>query len=344
MNKNDHSRKGKIMQKRTTGHVAEAERVWGLEVLDPLEQWEWAQSLWQRLARPETRRPLLLVYSPAAERAARRGLTALARIGREAALAVHYFFPGRLPVLPALAPAAPSLLLIHHGSRFLNVEEWINCVTAAGAGRMVLTAPAGEEATIAGAAELERVAVPEEEPDYCARQAQQILEKYFGSNLPADPALQTVEPVLCEAGCAEVEVPLTLLARHAGLESAALLKKLHASRWREFIWWPETSAATGTVVLRGRWLSEKMTPAPPSDTFPHLRELVDKIDPQAPEERYFFLHLLMSWRSRGNAATVAQLLREHYVRFHEAAAASGALERQAWGLLHPQPLPPRLCL
>lgn len=334
MIRNDQGRKGKIMQKRTTSHAVEATRVWGVEVMDPLEQWAWAQNLWQRLANSASRGPLLLSYAAAAERAALRGLTALARLGREAGWAVHYFTPGRLPVLPQAAPVGPSLMLIHHGSRFLNAAEWMNVTAAAPACRVVLTVPAAEWAALAGAEKFDTVAVPEEEPDYCEHCAQEILAKFFGGGIPVDPALHSLAPVLLEAGSAEVDLPLALLARQARLEGAVLLKKLQASPWRELIWWPETSTGTMTVVLRGRWLAEKMAPSTAAGHYPHLLALLDEIDPQAPAERGFFLNLLTAFRSRKNFTTVASLLRNHYDLFHDAAAQAEPLERQAWGFFH----------
>ena len=341
MMKNDQGRKGKIMQKRTTGHAIDATRVWGIEVLDPLEQWEWGQSLWQRWSKADSRRPLLLTYSPAAERAALRGLTALTRIGREAEWDVQHFAPGFLPVLPEVKLTQQSFLLIHQSSRFLNAGEWIGRAAAC---RIVLTAPVTEFETIAGAEQFERITVPEEEPDYCERQAQKILEKFFADKTPAAPAVKKIAPLLREAGIMEVDLPITLLARHAGLDSAALIEQLQASTWRELIWWPETSIDTMTVVLRGRWLAEKVAPVVQAEPYSHLLAALKELDPQVPGERYFFLNLLMAWRSRGHDAVVAQLLRDYDDRFHDAAASFAAPERQAWGLLHPPQLRKRFYL
>ncbi len=331
--RNDHGRKGKLMQTRTTNRVIDAASVWGIEVMDPLEQWAWAQNLWSRI---ESRlRPLLLSYSPAAERSALRGLTAFARISHEAGIVVHHFAPGLLPVLPKVEPPGPSTLLIHHANHFVNLAEWLK-IAAPPDCRVVLTAPIAEYQFISGAAKFDAVRMPEEEPDYCEHQAQKILEKFFGDAVPADSALKSLEPILIEAGIAEINLPLALLARYVRLHGEVLMEKLRASRLREFIWWPEASTDAMTVAFRGRWLAEKMAPEEVRH-YPHLVALLKKTDPNLPRERYFFLNLLMALRCRGEVTTVEQLLQDYYV-FHQAASLSGSQERQAWGFFHPQRL------
>jgi hypothetical protein len=115
-------RKERTMQKPTTNHVFDATSVWGIEVMDPLEQWTWAQKLWQRLSRPGLPlRPLLLLYSPPTERTALRGLTALARISRETGFVVRSFAPEPLSVLPKMASTTASTLLVHRAPRFVNL-------------------------------------------------------------------------------------------------------------------------------------------------------------------------------------------------------------------------------
>jgi hypothetical protein len=337
MVRNDQCRKGKLMQTRTTNHAIDAESIWGLEVMDPLEQRVWAQSLWQRLSSPgPASRSLLLLYSPAAERAALRALTALAIISREESFAVHRFAPGFLPVLPAVRLTAPATLLIHHSNRFVNLDEWLMQIASPSpACRVILTAPAAEFELIAGSAKFDSVLVPEEDPDYCEHRANEILDKFFRSAASASPELERIEPILIEAGMAEVRLPLTLLARHVRSQNGALIEKLQGSRLRKFIWWPEASAETSrTVAFRGRWLAERMA-ATPARPFPRLIALLQEANSALPGERYFFLNLLMALRSRGDLTTVEQLLRDYYDLFHKAALLSGPQERQAWGRFHP---------
>jgi hypothetical protein len=341
------------MQTRTPKHVIDAETVWGIEVMDPLEQRAWAQSLWQRLACPESAsRSLLLLYSPAAERAALRALTALAIISREQRFAVHRFAPGFLPVLPGVALSRPATLLIHQGNRFLNLREWLKKASLSPERRIVLTAPAAEYETLSAvsassrraAAKFDCVHVPEEEPDYCERKAQEILDKFFGGATPANPEVESMAPILIEAGTAEVRVPLTLLARRVRTDGGTLIEKLRASRLREFLWWPEASAETSrTVAFRGRWLAEKIAPTGASH-YPHLISLLKDANPTLPAERYFFLNLLAALRSRGDLTTVEQLLRDYYDRFHGAAFSAGPQEHRAWSYFHQPHLRPLLQL
>lgn len=330
------------MQTRTTNFSVDAESVWGIERMDPVEQFDWAQDLWQRLQTLDSRsRPLFLLYSPAAERAALRGLTALAGLGREEGFAVHTLSPVLLPVLPPISANTPTLCLVHRGSRWVNVEEWLNRIAALPDCRIVITAPTAPDE---GRAIIKKfngftIPVPEEEPDYCEAKARDILNKL--RSVSPEPALAEIERILIEAGVAELAVPLTLLARQAGLEIAALAEKLRTSRLREFIWWPEQEAETPRLVaFRGRWLAEIMAPETRVRHYPRLTALLGISNPAMKLERYFFLNLLAALRTPGDGGRAEQLLRDYYDHFHTAGQSAGPEERQAWAYFHPLHLQP----
>jgi hypothetical protein len=204
----------------------------------------------------------------------------------------------------------------------------------------VLTAPTAEYESISGAEKFVRCAFRKKSRNI-ATQSQGNSGKVLLSRMAADPKLELIEPILIEAGVAEVPVPLTLLARHVRLEGAALCEMLHASRLNEFIWWPEASAEMfRTVAFRGRWLAErlwqaeKITPAGTSH-YPHLIALLDEANPTLLLERYFFLNLLMALHNQAKLTQVERLLRDYYERFHGAESLAGPQERQAWGFFHP---------
>ncbi len=324
------------MQTRTANFWVDAESVWGIERLDPLEQLDWSQSLWQRLQAPGSPpRPWFMPYTPAAERAALRGLTALARLGRDAGFVVHIFAPMSLPVLPAISTNTPALCVVHRGNRWLNLEEWLKLTSAKPACRIVITMPAAAEDGLAIMKKFNGIPAPapEEERDYCARQAQDILGRRFWSAAP-EPGLAVIEKILVEAGVAEIAVPLTLLARCAGLEVEALAPKLRTHRWREFIWWPDLESPR-LVAFRGRWLAEIIAPTARAEHYPHLTALLKVSDPCVASERYYFLNLLAALRAEGAGRQAEALLGDYYDRFHTAGQSAEPDECEVWAYFHP---------
>jgi hypothetical protein len=302
--------------------------------MDPLELYEWAQRLWQRLHAPISfQRPLLLVYSPAAERSAVRALNTLARIGRWHAPAFFFSAAGRLPVLKAIPPCNNGLYLIHCASRFLDLPAWLKPAGSHPICRhVVMTAPKNEHSQIPDCRNFELVAIPEEEAAYCDRKASEIFAKYFYGATDWQIELEAVEQILVEAGMADVAVPLTLLARHLRRDRAALIEQLHSQRLCEFLWWPKArTAANRVVAFRGRWLAEKIASNAKAGEYPQLEALVADADPTVPVERYFLLNFLVALRAQGfpqNAARLQELYSHLFQQTRQLAAACP--ERRAW--------------
>ena len=89
------------------------------------------------------------------------------------------------------------------------------------------------------------------------------------------------------------------------------------------------------MAFGGRWLAEKIAPpsANPGD-YPQLVALLKDCEATAPQERFFFLNLLVALYVQGSAPHAVQLLKEYYHRFHDNRQLAGSRERQAWGLFH----------
>jgi hypothetical protein len=316
------------MGTRTTQGGLAAERIWGIEVMDPLEQHEWAQRLWQRLHAPVgSPRPLLLVYSPAAERSAIRSLITLARIARRHAQAVFISTPEGLPLLETDPAQWQGLHLVHHGSRFLNLAVWRKIAAEFPACRVVVTAPADEYEFMSDHQDFDVVHVPEEEPEYCARKADEIVAAYFHSASPSSTQLDRIEQIVVEAGMAGVAMPLSLLARHLHCDCAIVMETLQSPRLRAFIWFSDDG---GVVAFRGRWLAEKLASEVRRGHYPHLAALLDDCDPAVPAERNFFLHLLVALRAQGFPHQAGHLQEFYHHRFHHARQLADSAERPAW--------------
>ncbi len=320
------------MRTQTQQCGLEAERIWGVEVMDPLELFDWAKTLWHRLCPPAgSSQPLLLVYAPSAERTAIRSLLALARLSRRHAVEVFFSTPESLPWLEVDPVQCRGLHVLHHGSRFLNLAAWVKIATEFAACRVVATVPAHEYECLPEPQRFDVVHVPEEERDYCARKADEIMAAYFHAVAPASLRLEPLEQVLVEAGVAEVTVPLDLLARHLQLDPAALVKALPSHRLRAFIWGPEEPAVNSSAVaFRGRWLAEKLAPEMKPGPYSHLTALLAGLNPAIPEERFFFLRLLAALRAQGFSHHAAHLQEFYHHRFYFAREAAPKPERHIW--------------
>ncbi|MDZ7305299.1 MAG: hypothetical protein ONB44_24510 [candidate division KSB1 bacterium] len=316
------------MGTRTRQYGLAAERIWGVEVMDPLQQHEWAQRLWQHLHAPlGPPRPLLLVYSPAAERSAIRSLITLARIARHHVPAVFISTPEGLPWLETDPTQWQGLHLIHHGSRFLNLAVWRKIVAELPACRVVITAPDDEYEFMPDHHDFDIVHVPEEEPEYCAHKAEEIIAAYFRAASPSPTPPDRMEEILFEAGTARVAVPLSLLARHLRRDRMTVMKTLQSSRLQAFIWCSEDEEL---VFFRGRWLVEKLASKDKRGHYPHLVMLLDDCDPAVPAERFFFLHFLVALRARGFPHQAARLQDFYHHLFYYACQFADAHERPAW--------------
>jgi hypothetical protein len=315
------------MRTQTQPCGLEAERIWGVEIMDPVELFDWAKTLWRRLCPPAgSPPPLLLVYAPSAERTAIRSLLALARLGRRCDMEVFFSAPEPLPWLEADPLQCRGLHLLHHSSRFLNLAAWVKIATELAACRVVVTMPAHEYARLPEPALFDVVHVPEETQDYCACEADEIIAAYFQT---AAPKLEPLEKILVEAGVAEVTVPLNLLARYLRCDRLALFESLQSHRLRAFIRGPEDPAG-GAVAFRGRWLAEKLAPKMKPGSYSHLAALLACMKSDVAEERYFFLRLLAALRAQGFFHHAAHLQEFYHHHFYFSREAAPKPERHAW--------------
>ncbi len=332
------------MRTRTSSEQLEAESVWGIEVMDPPEQIEWAQTLWQKLDAPiSIRRPLLLVYSPPAERTTIRSLNALSRIARRRGIQPYFAVPRLFPLLNIDPKNAPTLRAIHRASRFVNLAQWLKHLQPVET-RIVVTCAADECAALAQHGDFEIVNVPEEETSYCERMAGEIVGKRFPP-LPEDARAtqSSLEHLLAEAGMAGIPVPLSLLARHLRIDCGEVTRRLQAARLRDFVEIVEDPAVVGaTVVFRGRWLAEKIAQNTKPGFYSRLTAMLPNSDSRLPVERYFFLALLIAYRAQGTDSEIPRLLSAFYHHFHKATSMAEPAEREAWRCFHREGVLPLL--
>lgn len=345
----NHFRKGDAMRTQSTQQSLEAERVWGVEALDPLQQRAWAEGIWQQLHRNASSRepadrdrfrhrafaaPMVLQYGPTAEPAAIRALNTLARIARtEAPHALACLVaPDSDPWLTSPPPRCESLHLIHRAGRFVNWREWLQEARARSSCRIVLTVAEAESASLLEELRCTRVIVPEVAQDYGEHQGLEALAESLGEKLPAAVSLSPWEQILVEAGIAEVALPVRLLARHLALEEVKLIQMMQASRLRDFFYWSgRTTRLPGLVAFRGAWPAQKIAPAIAAGEYPALFALLADIDPHQPQERSFLLALLVAFRAQGCAAGEI-LLQKRYPGLFAQIRRLGhdCPERQAW--------------
>jgi len=323
-------RRGAPMRTQIMPTNLEAEAVWGVEALDPLQQRAWAQTLWQRWYHATQKpKPMLLLYHPCAERAAMRALNTLARLSRSEECA-----PGVVLVEPQHAPwlappvRALSLYLIHRASRFVNVQEWLQLAGAAPACRAVLSVPYAEARALRELAEFEIVEIPQEEPSYCDAVADELIAKHFGALPPVGAPLSALEQILIAAGNAEIALPMSLLARHLRCEQAALRETLQRARLRELM---IAAQEADTLAFRGAWLARKLAPLQQPGEYEALGEMIAAVDSRSQSERNFLLHLVLALRAQGSAEHVLEQYAEVFSQARENAEAD--MECQAWNTL-----------
>lgn len=332
-----HDRKGVRMRTRTTQQGLEAERVWGVEALDPLKQREWVAPMLERLRHAPV---LILTYSPPAERAAIRALNTLARLYRQqdSAALVHMAESESNLLLEPLAPAPSGLALIHRASRFVNWRDWLAEIGAHQPRCAVLTVACTEADPLLDFLQIAPIRIPEEEGGYCESKAYEILNKYFGALPPRGEPLKEYERLLIEAGVAEVAVPVGLLARHLGTDGRALSEAIRASRLKEFVSWSEFGPeAVPLVSFRGAWLARKIAPEARLEERTGLFELAASVNLTARAERVFLLSLLMALRAQGHEHQVEIVQQRYPTIFAQARQlAASCPERQAWACFDSQ--------
>ncbi len=326
------------MKARTKVFGFEAEWIGGIEVMDLLELWKWVKELWQKLA--TTGGPLLLLYSPVAERAALRTLTAFARLSRrqEPERLVQYHWPHHVALLEAPPRNTPTLLLLHRSSRFLNLTDFCRLsLQNQRHWRVVLAMPEPEYQALSLPAGVVTFEVPAEEADYCARRQQEILAPHFGGK--DQPVLSAWEKLLLAAGLMEVEVPVTLLGRSAQNTPAKLVRELRSSRWRDLLLLPpHGSAAAGHIAFRGRWLAQGLAAKTRDRSEVSLSDLIAMVNPVSANERHFCLQVLAALRAQGRERRLKITLARHAAVLQSALAqARGCPERMAWSYFFAQP-------
>jgi hypothetical protein len=290
--------------------------------------------LWERLtAHHFIRRPLLLLYSPSAERSAIRGLRALARFGRHEDSTVFFSMPGDIPLLIATPSIPADLFLVHRASRFLNLSQWLGMRLVHPSCKVVMTCPLDELEAVGYHRyfDLERVA--EEEPAYCRRKAAEIIAKYLPGGLSSPPCYNGIMQFLAEAGMAGVELPLGLLARALGLDIEKLAIRLESAPLREFVHCADHGTVEDyTVAFKGRWLAESLAVNAGAGYYPALAELLDYFDPNVRSHRLFALNLLIALRAQNSCEQYERLLADYHGQLAAAAELAGARERLAWDL------------
>lgn len=343
-------RKGDAMRTQTTQQSLEAERVWGVEALDPLQQRAWAATLWQRvqgkvanrepkrdcdkLSRASALAPVVLQFGPTAEPAAIRAVNTLARIARTEAphATVYLVAPDTDPLLAPPPVRGESLFLIHRANRLVNWKEWLHKARALSYCRVVMTVSQAEAAPLLDDLHGEVLTIPEVPPDYCEQRSMAVLTKSFGDELPGAASLARWEQILVEAGSAEVMLPVSLLARHLALDGHELIHMLQTSRMQELLYWsaPQKQQA-GMVMFKGSYLAKKIAPAIVAGEYHTLFALLSEVDPQSPQERAFALGLLTALRAQG-CDTMAERLQHQYTsRFTQIRRrVVNCPERQAW--------------
>lgn len=346
----NHFRKGEAMRTQTTQQSLEAERVWGVEALDPLQQRAWAETIWQKLQNKVLSRklerdsdklsqaaalaPVFLQFGPTAEPAAIRALNTLARIARTEAphATVYLVAPDTDPLLAPPPVRCESLFLIHRANRFVNWKEWLQEARAFSYCRIVMTVSQEESAPLLEYLHGEVITIPEVAQDYCEQRRREVLTKSLGGELPGAASLSRWEQILVEAGIAEVALPLSLLARHLALDSSELIDTMQTTRLRSFLYWLASEAKKPSLVaFKGSYLAKKIAPAIVSGEYHALFALLMDVDPQSPQERAFSLGLLTALHAQG-CDTMGERLQHQYTALFTQIRrlVDNCPERQAW--------------
>ncbi len=342
----NHFGKGDAMRTQSTQQSLEAERVWGVEALDPLQQRAWAENIWQELQNKiSNQKPgkhdransialLVLQFGSTSEPAAIRALNTLARIARTEAphVTVWLVGPDTDPLLPPPPVGCESLFLIHRVTRFVNWKEWRQHARALPQCRAIVTVSQAESTPLLESVPDAPLNLPEVTPEDCEQRGLEVLAKSFGDELPGATSLSRWEKILVESGIAEVALPVSLLARHLALDAEKLSDMMQASRLKDFLYWSGYEAKSpAQVAFRGAWPARKIAPAIVAGEYPALFALLADANPHLQEERTFILALLMALRAQGCAAS-AIFLQKRYAGLFAQARRFGrdCPERQAW--------------
>lgn len=286
--------------------------IWGLEALDPLEQMDWARSLWKRLQAEHQPKPLLLTFSAGAERAALRFLSLFSFLSREDALPCTYVQPGRLPLLPEASFSGPGLLLIHRASRFLNLKNRLAASAGSAGIRIILTAPLEEAGRLAETLSCTIEHVPEEEPAYAAQRSREIVAKFLAAGTPLPATLRPALQLVAQAGVAGVELPLDLLQRSLQVAFEDVLLLLAHPAVCDFVRLSGGGELEKRLVsFRGPWLARHIAGVEKAADCRLLLELFDHLEPATRLHRCFMLNVLVALRAQGNTAMVARLRMQH---------------------------------
>lgn len=288
------------------------EEVWGLEAMDLLEQSEQVCSFWQQKRdKSAASQPLLFLYAPSAERMALRYLHSFARIGRstESGMAVFFSTHSQRPYLQFEPASKAGLYVIHQPGRYLNIDDFLKVARMNTDVRVVMAAPASEAHALAVYDACQIEWVRSEEDAYCEKRSHELVAKFLKLPGYADPHLDLILQILAEAGIADIELPVSLLADYLCLDTAKIRNILESELMQKFVLLREQSVSGKSLVaFRGRWLAETVAIRAHSGYYPYLFGLVEFVDPRESSHRLFLLNLLIGLR--------AQIPYKVFMRFH----------------------------
>ncbi|KAA3613943.1 MAG: hypothetical protein DWQ05_16860 [Calditrichaeota bacterium] len=295
------------MQKLQTESDQNPENTWGVETMDSWKCFRLVRELYLKLNRPaNSAMPLVLSFRPSAERAALHYLQWLSRLGRSASgMAVLFYGSGKMPFVGDVPDISEHrLLLIHKASRFIDMQHLLQLNEQHENLRLVLTVPETETEIIkswGGKFWLEQI--PAFEDSYTEKKADEIIAHYLGRLEEVHPQIDLLLQIIAEAGRADVQLPLSFVAKHVQLENRTLFAQLLCEPMSAFVTLlHEHNPRSAQLQFRGRWLAEALSIAGKENRtdFPHLTALVHYADPNLNADRRFLLNLLVAlwiaWR------------------------------------------------
>jgi len=311
-----------------------ADSVWGIEALDALRHFEWAQTLYRELlSHRYFNRPVLLYYTPDAERSAIKTLRTLSRISQRSGQNVFSFLPGKVPLLSTMPAVKSGLFLVHRASRFLNLPEWLSVRLLHPSCKVVLTAPVDELEAIVAHRRVARMPVPAEEPGYCERKANEIIAKYLNQRINSNQHLQQLLSTVAEAGVAGIELPVDLLARHVRLEIDEIISLLQNWPLSNFVQISEPNEFENlTVSFRGQWLARSIASYAEIGEYPILFSMLGFVNPSKACHRSFLLNLLVALRAQGALHQSIWLAEEYHHQIVACEQHAAMRESLAWDL------------
>ena len=293
--------------------------VWGVEALDPLEQKQWVEKLWNKMQPQHLPIPLLLLhFTPSAERMLIRCLRTFARIGWHQSLAVFFSTPGDLPLINRTKAESADLIILHRGSRMIDLPEWLTKKLLKRDCKMILTVPEDELEAVLKLPYQNQVAVPQEEHEYCEQSAREILQTCWQEIERDDPYMPSLLQILSEAGVAGVDVPLTLIASYLNIELSELSRVLGTPGLQHFVRYSSCAFdEKSCITFRGRWLAEKIIDRDSAEYYPHLTELLEYTHPVKAQHRIFAINFLMALRAQSRVTQVEALQKEYRHLFND---------------------------